>query len=139
MLTNRVGWVARAAVLALVLASLGVTACATPPAPPKQLGWRSALAQGQRQDTPDTAVDAGRSPGVVAGPALPAAQPDAPAAESATEQIIRDVIERGNLAQAAAISGRDQSVMAATSTERYFQELAGINQHLLDGGVIAIK
>src|SRR5262245_22253832 len=120
---------ARIRLLALVLVAVGVMACAAPGAAPADSGWRSDREQ----------VAAERVTGMVAGPEAPEAAPAAPAAEPTVEQAIRDVIERGNLAQAAAISSRDQSLMAATSTERYWQELARINQRMLDGGVVAIK
>src|SRR5437867_12207347 len=116
MFTKVTRWGARARLLALVLAVWGATACAAPRGAPADLGWRSTVAPAQGQSVE---VAAGRASGVVAGPEAPGAPETSPVAEPTTEQIIRDVIERGNLAQAAAISSRDQSVMAATSTERY--------------------
>src|SRR5919199_4379452 len=132
MFTKGIRKSVRARLLALLLVVWGATACAMPSAWPANVSGRGAPAEAQQS----TEVAGAQTSGMVAGPE---AQQAAPAPEPTAEQLIRDVVERGNQAQAAAIASHDQSVMAATSTERYFQELARINQRLLDGGVVAIK
>ncbi len=80
-----------------------------------------------------------------ATPGAPAATPAGAggtgvvAAPERTQAAIRQVIERGNAEQVQAIATHDSSVMADTSTSRYYQELVRTNQQLLDGGVVRIQ
>jgi hypothetical protein len=52
---------------------------------------------------------------------------------------IQQVIQRSNEEQAQAIAARDASLMSDTVTSDHFQDLAQINQDLLDHGVSSIK
>lgn len=114
------------------------------PEPPNELAreWRAQVrayhAERRRGRAPAQGYDArslttqGQRAGVAEHASEMAAGPE-------VEQVIRDVIERTNLAQAVAIGSGDQSVLAATTTERYFPELTRINQRMLDDGVVAIR
>lgn len=52
---------------------------------------------------------------------------------------IQELIQRSNEQQAQALAARDASLMSDTVTSDHFQELAQINQSLLDSGVVSIK
>lgn len=52
---------------------------------------------------------------------------------------IRLVIYRANFEQEQAIASRDSSAMKDTSTDSYFEEMAQLNQRLLEGGVTRIR
>jgi hypothetical protein len=74
------------------------------------------------------------APRAVAAPAryVDATDQDASAA-------VQQVIQRSNEQQAQAIAAKDASLMADTVTSDHFQDLALINQNLLDNGVTSIK
>ncbi len=61
------------------------------------------------------------------------------AAQSAAEQAIQDVIQRGNIAQVQALASRDPSVLGDGSFDAYTQLLTRTNQGLLDSGVVRIE
>jgi Peptidase A4 family len=61
------------------------------------------------------------------------------AAQSAAEQAIQDVIQRGNIAQAQALANRDPSLLGDSSLGAYTQQLIQTNQGLLDSGVATIE
>ena len=65
--------------------------------------------------------------------------PVAVAAQSAAEQAIQDVIQRGNLAQVQALADRDPSLLGDTSLGAYAEHLVQTNQGLLDSGVDSIE
>jgi hypothetical protein len=85
-------------------------------------------------------------PGASTGPA-PSASP-APAGASSLaigaqtgtpEAAIQQVVLKGNAEQEQAIASKDSTVMKATSTDSYYQDLAQTNQDMLDNGVTAIR
>jgi hypothetical protein len=57
----------------------------------------------------------------------------------AANAAVQQVIQRSNEEQAQAIAARDASLMSDTVTSDHFQDLAQINQDLLDHGVSSIK
>jgi hypothetical protein len=61
------------------------------------------------------------------------------AADQDVTSAIQQAIQRSNDEQVQAIASRDSSVMADSVTSDHFQELAQINQDLLDSGVTAIQ
>ena len=61
------------------------------------------------------------------------------AAQSAAEQAIQDVIQRGNLAQVQALADRNPSLLGDGSVGAYAQHLVQTNQGLLDSGVDSIE
>src|SRR5258708_37107417 len=65
--------------------------------------------------------------------------PVAVAAQSAAEQAIQDVIQRGNLAQVQALADRNPSLLGDGSVGAYAQHLVQTNQGLLDSGVDSIE
>lgn len=67
-----------------------------------------------------------------ASPTIAAADPDVNA-------VIQQVIQHSNDEQVQAIAARDSSIMADTATADHYQELARINQDLLDSGVASIS
>src|SRR5947208_1495497 len=60
------------------------------------------------------------------------------AAPGSAEAGVQSVILRGNSEQAQAIAAHNATVMADTSTDRYYQEVAQTNQELLAHGVVSI-
>jgi hypothetical protein len=62
----------------------------------------------------------------------------APTSDAATIAAIKDTIQRANQAQADAFAQRDTSLMRATATASYYEELLRINQDLASGGISAI-
>lgn len=69
----------------------------------------------------------------------PAAQTSTTSADTASVAAIRDVIERANQAQAEALARNDPTLMRATATDSYYQELVQINRDLASGGVRSIE
>src|SRR5438105_11491871 len=65
--------------------------------------------------------------------------PVAVAAQSAAEQAIQDVIQRGNVAQVQALANRDPTLLGDSSVDAYAQHLVQMNQGLLDSGVDSIE
>jgi len=61
------------------------------------------------------------------------------AAQSAAEQAIQDVIQRGNFAQVQALANRDPALLGESSLNTYAQHLIETNQGLLDSGVATIE
>ena len=61
------------------------------------------------------------------------------AADQDANVAVQSVIQRSNDEQVQAIANHDSSVMADTATSDHFQELAQINQDLLDHGVSSIS
>lgn len=60
-------------------------------------------------------------------------------AQSAPEQAIQEVIQRGNLAQAQALANRDPALLSDNSLGDYAQQLILTNRGLLDSGVASIE
>jgi len=65
--------------------------------------------------------------------------PVAVAAQSAAEQAIQDVIQRGNIAQVQALANRDPTLLGDSSLGAYAEHLVQTNQGLLDSGVTSIE
>ncbi len=61
------------------------------------------------------------------------------AAAANAEQAITDVIQKANVAQAAAFTKNDPSAMRATSTDAHYQEMVKVNADLVSGGVRSIE
>jgi hypothetical protein len=59
--------------------------------------------------------------------------------DSATVAAIKDVIQRANGAQAQAFAKNDPTLMRATATNSYYQELLQTNRDLANAGVTAIE
>jgi len=80
-------------------------------------------------------------------PTPQAPTPPAPTPQPATQMtqaqdetaLIQQVIERGNQAQAQAITARDPSPMAETATPEHYRQLRNVNDELLDNGVTSIS
>src|SRR5437660_12818784 len=70
---------------------------------------------------------------------LGGSMPVAFAAQSAAEQAIQDVIQRGNMAQIQALADRDSSLLGESSLDAYAEHLVQTNQGLLDSGVDSIE
>jgi hypothetical protein len=60
-------------------------------------------------------------------------------ADAATVAAIKDVIQRANDAQVQAFAKNDPTLMRATATDSYYQELLQTNRDLASGGVTAIQ
>jgi len=118
---HRRAWPARGLAVLVLAALLSGCAIAVPRAAPGGGASSGAAPTAAATVPPGTG-----STGVVAAPERTAAA-------------IRQVIERGNAEQVQAIATHDSSVMADTSTSRYYQELVRTNQQLLDGGVVRIQ
>jgi hypothetical protein len=58
---------------------------------------------------------------------------------SASVAAVKDVITRANQAQADAFAKRDPSLMRATATDAYYQELVQINRDLASAGVTSVE
>jgi len=67
------------------------------------------------------------------------AAPVVAAADQDVNVAIQQVIQRSNDEQVQAIAAHDSSVMADTLTPDHFQEIARVNQDLLDNGVASIS
>src|SRR5438045_2709177 len=67
------------------------------------------------------------------------AAPVVAAADQETNAAIQQVIQHSNDEQVQAIATHDSSVMADTLTPDHFQEIARVNQDLLDNGVMSIS
>jgi hypothetical protein len=71
--------------------------------------------------------------------AVPATQTTTNGSDSAAVAAVKDVIERANQAQAQAYARNDPTLMRATSTDSYYQELLQINQSLQTSGARSIE
>ncbi|MDQ2912931.1 MAG: G1 family endopeptidase [Chloroflexota bacterium] len=68
----------------------------------------------------------------------PAAQTNTSSTDTATVAAIKDVVQRANQAQAQAYARSDPTLMRATATDSYYQELVQINQSLQSSGARSI-
>lgn len=75
---------------------------------------------------------------VAGAPAVRAVSQSGPASYNATVAAIKDVITRANQAQVDAFAKGDVTLMRATATDSYYQDLVQINRDLANGGVAAI-
>jgi Peptidase A4 family len=72
--------------------------------------------------------------------AVPAARtPTTTATDTAAALAIKDVVERANLAQAQALARNDPTLMRATATDAYYQELVQTNRGLQSTGARSIQ
>ena len=69
----------------------------------------------------------------------PAAQTTTNASASAAVTAVKDVVERANRAQAQAYARNDPTLMRATATDSYYEELARINQSIQSSGARSIE
>jgi len=70
--------------------------------------------------------------------AAPATQTNTSSTETAAVAAVKDVVTRANQAQAQAYTRNDPTVMRATATDSYYQELVQTNQSLQQSGVQSI-
>ncbi|MGH2471395.1 MAG: G1 family glutamic endopeptidase [Candidatus Limnocylindria bacterium] len=71
--------------------------------------------------------------------AAPAAQTTTSSTDTAVVAALKAVVERANQAQAQAYARNDPTLMRATATESYYQELARINRGLQNAGARSIE
>ena len=76
------------------------------------------------------------SSGVASAPA--ARSTSRPTNDTAAKAAIKDVLQRANQAQAAALAKNDPSPMRATSTDSHYAQMVQINRDLANGGVTRI-
>ncbi|HKC90232.1 MAG TPA: G1 family glutamic endopeptidase, partial [Candidatus Limnocylindria bacterium] len=69
---------------------------------------------------------------------VPTVQPSATASDTAAVAAVKDVIQRANDAQVQAFIRNDPTLMRATATTSYYQELVQTNQGLLSSGARSI-
>lgn len=77
--------------------------------------------------------------GQSSAPTAAAATGNAVPADAATQQLIQDVIQKLDEAQAQAIATNDPKVMAATATPEFYKLQVATNQDLVDNGVTEVK
>jgi hypothetical protein len=71
-------------------------------------------------------------------PAAPAAQTTTNGQDAAAVAAVKDVVQRANQAQTQAYARNDASIMRATATDAYYQELVQINRDLRSSGAQSI-
>jgi peptidase A4-like protein len=71
--------------------------------------------------------------------AAPAAQTTTSSTDTAAVAAVKDVVERANQAQVQAYARNDTTLMRATSTDSYYQELVQINHGLQSSGARSIE
>ncbi|HEV8535454.1 MAG TPA: G1 family glutamic endopeptidase [Candidatus Limnocylindria bacterium] len=69
----------------------------------------------------------------------PAAQTASTTSDTAAVAAIKDVVQRANLAQAQAFARNDPTLMRATATDSYYQELVQTNRGLASSGARSIE
>lgn len=84
-------------------------------------------------------VDVGSLTSTYVDRAAPAAQTTTNASVSAAVAAVKDAVERANQAQAQAYARNDPTLMRATATDSYYQELVQINQGLQSSGARSIE
>jgi hypothetical protein len=71
--------------------------------------------------------------------AAPVAQTTTKSSDSAAVAAVKNAVERANQAQAQAYARNDPTLMRATATDSYYQELVQTNRDLLTGGARSIE
>jgi hypothetical protein len=84
-------------------------------------------------------VDLGSLVSTYVDRAAPAAQTTTNSSVTAAVAAVKDVVERANQAQAQAYARNDPTLMRATATDSYYQELVQINQSLQGSGARSIE
>jgi peptidase A4-like protein len=84
-------------------------------------------------------VDLGSLVSTYVDRAAPGAQTTTNSSVTAAVAAVKDVIERANQAQAQAYARNDPTLMRATATDSYYQELVQINQSLQGSGARSIE
>lgn len=83
-------------------------------------------------------VDVGSFVSTYVDRVAPAAQTTTNSSDTAAVAAVKDVIERANQAQVQSFARDDTTLMRATSTDSYYQELVQIHQSLLSSGARSI-